>query len=380
MNLTNDTENVYEILPFLHNKMLENSRVIANNFPHYTENAKYTYRNDGFWTSGFWPGLNLLAYQYYKNTIFLETLESCFEHLENLLIQENILDHDIGFIYIPTFLGHYKLTGNENSKRIALTAARMLKERFNRKGKFIRAWNDWDDDTPDFREEKKGKVIIDSLMNIPLLFWAYEETNELDFYVVAKEHAETVMTYLVRDDYSTYHTFNFDPKTGVPLAGRTQQGFSDESCWSRGQAWGIYGFALVYQYTQEKKFLDASMKLADYFINRLPEDNVPVWDFDAKDSKSVKDSSSAAIASSGLLLISTLLEDENNQYYSNAITILESLKSDYLSCDLSFDALLNQGCSDLPRGAGINSGIIYGDYFFFEALLKLKNINSFFER
>ncbi|MFF2445042.1 glycoside hydrolase family 88 protein [Priestia megaterium] len=380
MNIIKEKDSTKDILTQLRRKMLQNSNKISTNFPHFTEGNRYSYRNDGFWTTGFWPALNLLAYQYYKDDLFLKTFQDCSNYLIKLLDREDILDHDIGFIYIPTFLGHYKLFGDAQSKEIALKAADMLKNRFNSKGKFIRAWNDWEDDTADFREEKKGKVIIDSLMNIPLLFWASQQTKNDDYFIVAKEHAETVMNYIVREDFSTYHTFNFDHVTGTPKKGKTQQGYADESCWSRGQAWGIYGFALVYQYTKEVKFLEMSMKLADYFIERLPEDSVPSWDFDAVENNNIKDSSAAAIAASGLLLVSELEESEKERYYLKALEIINSLCSEYLSCESDFEALLRKGCSDLPRGAGIESGIIYGDYFFLEALVKLNNVKSFFER
>lgn len=224
---------------------------------HMEYDGKYRLGSGGGWTDSFWVGILYLAYAYTGQEKYLALADGYQDFFRRRIVnteesnQENgylKLDHDVGFLFSITQAARYRLTRDPEAKEIALKAANVLMERYHEKGGFIRAWDTWKWDTDqEFIREKKGKVIIDSMMNLPLLFWAYQETGGEEYYRVAKTHADTVMRYMVRGDGSTYHTYNFDPETGAPLQGRTRQGYSDQSCWSRGQAWAIYGFGLAFE-------------------------------------------------------------------------------------------------------------------------------------
>jgi unsaturated chondroitin disaccharide hydrolase len=275
------------------------------------------------------------------------------------------------------------LMGDEEAKSMAISAAYTLAGRFNEKGKFIRAWDDWANDTPEFREEKKGKFIIDSMMNMPLLMWAGKETGDTRLIDIANQHSMTVRKYIVREDFSTYHTYNMNYTTGEPINGCTKQGYSDESCWSRGQAWAIYGFALMYSFTKNEEYLNASIKLAEYFIKKLTIFNLPYWDFEVEDlSFKPWDSSAACIAVCGMLEIEGLVKDEvlKKYFHEWSRKILDSVNH-YCSTILTEDseALLLHGCAgpvyyiENPSKVFGNSDVplIFGDYFYVEALARV---------
>ena len=155
--------------------------------------------------------------------------------------------------------------------------------------------------------DKAGWIIIDTMMNLELLFWVAEKTGNREMYEIAYKHALTTLKEIVRDDFSSYHVVEFDPLTGKVLEKKTHQGYSDESTWARGQTWGIYGFATAYKYTEDERFLNASQKMAEYFIKRLPNDFIPVWDLDLDSENNLRDASAGAIAASGLFQLSELI-------------------------------------------------------------------------
>lgn len=322
------------------------------------------------WTTGFWTGMLWLSYELTDDERYLQTLGAHIQSFKERAEKEiDINTHDLGFLYSLSCVAAYKLTGNEDAKFAALTAADLLMRRYIEVAGIFQAWGDMN------IPEQRGRMIIDCLMNLPLLYWASEVTGKDIYKDAAYRHVQNALKYIVREDATTYHTYFFDTETGEPRFGKTFQGHSDDSCWARGEAWGIYGFALSYLYTKDERFLEMSKKLANYFLNRSPEDFVVYWDLDFTDgSGEEKDSSSSAIAVCGLLeLIKHLPNEEEKQYYSNAShNILFSLYENYSSRnDESINALLLHGVYAKPLNFGVDEANLWGDYFYLEALARV---------
>lgn len=351
--------------------------------------GKYKLGNGGEWTDGFYIGVFNLAYAMTGDSEFLDIAAGYDEFLKTRIQntdeinKENgflKLDHDVGMIFLPANGFRYKINGNEEDKEILIKAAEVLCERFNEKGGFIRAWDTWEWDVDkQFIEEKKGKVIIDSMMNIPLLFQVAEITGDNKYYEIAHRHANAVADNIVREDYSTYHSFNFNHITGEPVCGRTVQGYSDDSCWSRGQAWAVYGFALAYKYTKDERFIDIAKNTAEYFMNHLSAVDMPCWDFAVSDEPFAPwDSAAAAVCASGLLEIYDITHDElYNKYANRLINALENfcLTDKYEKCQ----PLILHGCIGAAYKQGdpfkitnrsITQSLVYSDYFYLECKLK----------
>ncbi|MCI0408548.1 MAG: glycoside hydrolase family 88 protein, partial [Acidobacteria bacterium] len=285
-------------------------------------------------------------------------------------------DHDMGFLYTLSSVAEYTITRDPEAREMAMAAARSLAARFNPFGQFLRAWNDWPDDTPEYRLEKRGKAIVDSMMNLPLLWWAWRETGITMFSDIAHAHAKTTIKYFLREDGSTCHTFNFDPVTAQPLEPRTHQGLADDSCWARGQAWALYGFALAYTATGTAEYLEASRTCARFWSSHTPETGIPPWDFSAP-GQPLPDTSAAAIAACGLMELSQHVGDEEGRRYQElAVRSLSHLGRDFWQAD-SYMGLLTGGVSHMPRKQGVGVSLIYGDYFFLEGLLRAQGRTPF---
>lgn len=320
------------------------------------------------WTTSFWSGMLWLAYEFTADERYRQLGE---RHIRNFVnrVENNIdLDtHDIGFLYTLSCIAPWRLTGNSAARDAALQAAETLMIRYLDKIGVFQAWGKLDD--PALR----GNTIIDSLMNMPLLYWATEQTGDPRFAAAAHCHSIQLRDHVMRPDNSTYHTFYWDPETGVPIGGNTAQGFAGNSSWARGQAWAIYGFALNYRYTRDESLLTASQRCADYFLDHLPEDHVVYWDLVFGDgSGQPRDSSSAAIAVCGLLEMARWMpEDSRQRYQSAAETILASLVTNYTaSLDAGSNALLLHSVYDMPKMVGVDEGCLWGDYFYMEALMR----------
>lgn len=323
------------------------------------------------WTEGFWTGMLWLAWEVTGDDKYRGVAESLLDSFEERLDKQIKVDtHDLGFLYLLSCVNAWKLTGNLRARELALRAAELLYRRFNATAGVIQAWGDLNDPA------RQGRMIIDCNLNVPLLFWAANETGNQQWREAACRHLAQAARYLVRDDASTFHTFYMDIHNGKPLRGDTHQGFSDSSCWSRGQAWGIYGFALGYTHTGDAWQPELSRRLAHYFLNRLPEDFVCYWDliFTARDNQH-RDTSAAAIATCGLAELLKLLPltDPLRPAYSNAIELMmRSLHERYLAH--TQDGLLREGVYNFGRNMGINEPNLWGDYFYFEALVRLSRV------
>lgn len=323
------------------------------------------------WTEGFWTGMLWLAWEVTGDDKYRAVAESLLDSFEERLDKQIKVDtHDLGFLYLLSCVNAWKLTGNLRARELALHAAELLYRRFNATAGVIQAWGDLNDPA------RQGRMIIDCNLNVPLLFWAANETGNQRWREAASRHLAQAARYLVREDASTFHTFYMDVHSGQPLRGDTHQGFSDSSCWARGQAWGIYGFALGYAHTGDAWQPELSRRLAHYFLNRLPEDFVCYWDliFTAEDNQ-YRDTSAAAIAACGLAELLKLLPltDPLRPAYGNAIELMmRNLRERYFAH--AQDGLLREGVYNFGRNMGINEPNLWGDYFYFEALVRLSRV------
>lgn len=323
------------------------------------------------WTEGFWTGMLWLAWEVTGDDKYRTVAEGLLDSFEERLDKQIKVDtHDLGFLYLLSCVNAWKLTGNLRARSLALRAAELLYRRFNKTAGVIQAWGDLNDPA------RQGRMIIDCNLNVPLLFWAANETGNAAWREAATRHLAQAARYLVREDASSFHTFYMDVHSGQPLRGDTHQGFSDSSCWARGQAWGIYGFALGFRHTGDVTQPELARKLSHYFLNRLPEDFVCYWDliFTPQDN-APRDTSATAVAACGLTELLTLLPltDPLRPAYGNATELMmRNLRERYFAH--TQDGLLREGVYNFGRNMGINEPNLWGDYFYFEALVRLSRV------
>ena len=326
-----------------------------------------------WWCNGFWPGMMWLMYHETGEEKYAEIARRVEEKLDKCFEDFYGLHHDVGFMWLPSAVADYRLTGNVVSRKRGLHAANLLAGRFNPAGHFLRAWND----IPGSEKDTRGWVIIDSMLNIPLLYWASEETDDSRFRQMAMMHADTVMDNFVRPDGSVRHIVEFNPETGEFICDYGGQGYEQGSSWTRGQAWGIYGFLMSYRHTGKQEYLDMAKQIAHYFIACIPKDGrVPV-DFRQPMEPAWCDDSAAAIAACGLLEIAKEVgEFEKELYMSSACRLLKVMYE--MHCDFSHDNdCILQNCTGAYHDKNHEFSIIYGDYYFMEALFKLKGNDVF---
>ncbi len=339
---------------------------MISGFPEFACDGKWHCVDNGGWVGGHWTGLLWLAYAQTSDP----ALECAAREWTQRLAprQNDSTTHDLGFLFELSQVLGWTLTGDASFKPPAIQAARTLAQRFNAKGKFIQAWG-----PVDGTKSQRGRAIIDTAMNLNLLFWASRVTGEGKYADVATAHARTALQRHVRADWSTCHVTDFDPDSGEFFRQDTVQGLSATSCWARGQAWAVYGYASCYRETSQTLFLDAARHLAQYCWRRLPADRVPYWDYDSPlIPNDVRDSSAAAILAAGMLKLAALEPDapQADSWRAQAIAILESLWSHYSSRGTSEPCILLHGTRSKPEGS-MDHGLIYGDYYFVEALTRL---------
>jgi unsaturated chondroitin disaccharide hydrolase len=324
------------------------------------------------WTSGFYPGVLWYAYdvtgnEKWKNEAIKRT--EVFEDFKT--ITEH---HDIGFMMFPAYGKGYEIGNKKKYKDILLTSATSLASRFNPNVGTIKSWSNkmhprW----------KQHITIIDNMLNLELLFWAAKNGGDSKFYDIAVKHAETTMKNHFRKDLTSWHVLEYDSINGNVLNRHTKQGFADDSRWSRGQAWGVYGYTMVYKETKDKKFLEFAQKLSNKYLSLLPEDMVPCWDFDVQSNpKEEKDASAAAVVASALLDLSTFVEikADKERYYNAAIKMLKSLGSEKYSAVGKADSFLLHSTGAKSLGHEIDVALIYADYYYIEALSRLKKLDA----
>jgi unsaturated chondroitin disaccharide hydrolase len=348
--------------------LTKHPRLIENNATTWKE-----VKNDKLvWTSGFYPGILWYAYEITGDEKWKQEAVKRTEIFEDFkYITEH---HDIGFMMFPAYGKGFEIGTKKSYKDILLTSANSLASRFNPKVGTIRSWSNkmhprW----------QQHITIIDNMLNLELLFWAAKNGGDAKMFDIAVTHAETTMKNHFREDLTSWHVLEYDSISGAVLNRHTKQGYADDSRWSRGQAWGVYGYTMVYKETKDKRFLEFAEKLADKYISLLPEDSVPCWDFDvASDPKEEKDASAAAVVAAALLDLSELTEDKEKQvfYYNEALKMLESLGSDSYSAVGKADSFLLHSTGAKSLGHEIDVALIYADYYYIEALSRLKSLQN----
>ncbi|MDF2544421.1 MAG: glycosyl hydrolase family 88 [Herbinix sp.] len=324
-----------------------------------------------WWTNGFWGGMMWLMYHETGNEKYAEVARISEEKLDQCFINYYGLHHDVGFMYLPTAVADYRIKKNAESKKCGLHAANLLAGRFNPIGKFIRAWNDHPG------SDNSGWAIIDSLCNLPILYWATEETKDPRFKHIAMMHADTAMEVFIRPDGSSNHIVEFDSEHGGVVKTYGGQGYENGSSWTRGQTWALYGFMMSYIHTGKIEYLNTAKRVAHYFIANIPESGFIPIDFRQPKEPAWEDSTAAAIAASGLIEIAKHVgEYEKDMYLNAAVKLLKALEEKRCNWTEKNDCIL-ENCSAAYHAKEHHFNIIYGDYFFMEAMLKLKGDDLF---
>ena len=324
------------------------------------------------WCAGFWPGVLWYDYEYTKDKQVLEEAEN-FTHSLKFLSHIPAYDHDLGFLVFCSYGNGYRLTKNPAYKQVILDTADTLATLFNPIVGTILSWprevepRNWPHNT-----------IMDNMINLEMLFWAAKNGGNPYLYDIAVSHADKTMKSQFRPDYTSYHVAVYDTITGNLIKGVTHQGYADSTMWARGQAWAIYGYTVVYRETKDPKYLDFAQKVTDVYLDRLPEDKVPYWDFDDPSIPNApRDASAGAVVASALLELSTyLLNGTGKRYKDAAIEMLTSLSSDSYQSGESKPSFLLHSVGHWPNHSEIDASIIYADYYYIEALLRLKRLQE----
>ncbi|EJN02219.1 Glycosyl Hydrolase Family 88 [Phyllobacterium sp. YR531] len=344
------------------------------------DNLTWSYCRPGDWVISFLSGQLWLGLQLTGDSVFLNAARARRSAFRDILRDRRAQNHDLGFQFSLSCVADWRTTGSKEAREMALEAARNLLWRYCQQGKYIQAWNARPGQGEDRVEFVAGRMIADTMQNLALLYWAADETGNPDFSDVANGHAETTAKYLVREDDTSFHTFVFDKVSGRPLRGETHQGYAHDSCWSRGQAWMIHGFAQSALTTRNDAYLDIAKRLAAKAENLMGSSNVPVWDFGVPDSANApRDSSAGAIMAAGVYIIADLVPDaEAARWKALADRLLQGLLDE---CDLTknpqAEGLLAHGAAHVTAGYA-DTMLPYGDYYFMEALMRSLGHTEFF--
>ena len=346
-------------------------RLATNVYPVRTgTNGVWTTVGATDWTSGFFPGAMWQEYARTQDPVWKQRAEAWQAGVE--VNKTDDTSHDVGFQIFDSFGKDAVLTGDANAKAVTLTAARTLATRYNPTVGAIRSWDARTDTT-------KYQVIMDNMMNLELLFWASQNGGDPSLATMAATHAKTTARDFFRPDGGSWHVVNYDQKTGKVLSKYTSQGYSNDSTWSRGEAWAVHGFTMSYRFTHDASFLTTAQNSADYFLAHLPADKVPYWDFSLPSTAGQpRDTSAAAIAASGLVELSSFTTDATRKarYLDGARDILAALSSTaYLADGTTNQAVLLHGTQNKPSGS-YDTGIMFGDYYFIEALQRYAAANG----
>lgn len=322
-----------------------------------------------WWCTGFYPGSLWLVYEQTKDPVIKKEAERILDIIEPN--QTYTGNHDLGFMMFCSFGNAYRITKDPKYKDIIFRSAESLASRYRPTISAIQSWNKnkyWD-----------CPVIIDNMMNLEMLNWVSQNGGDKKYQDISVIHSNTTMKNHFRPDYSSYHVVDYDINTGGILKRKTWQGYSDESAWARGQAWGLYGYTMMYRFTKDSKYLDFAKNIAKYILNNpnMPEDKIPYWDFNAPDIPNApRDASAGALIASALLELGQYTKGkEKNNYISTAETILKSLSSPAYRAKLGENGgfLLMHSTGALPLKSEIDVPLVYADYYFLEALKRYKD-------
>ncbi len=321
-----------------------------------------------WWCSGFFPGVLWQLYEYSGN----EKLKNYAWLFTNRINKEqfNTGTHDLGFMLYCSYGNALRLTQVDSCKNVLINGSKSLSSRYNPIVGCIQSWNK--------RDNWNFPVIIDNMMNLEMLMWAFKETQDTTFRNIAMTHANTTIRNHFRPDYSSYHVVSYNPETGEVEVKATHQGYNDESSWSRGQAWGLYGYEMMYRETGEKAYLDQAVHIADFILNhpRLPEDKIPYWDFDApKIPDELRDASAAAVIASALIELSQYVDEpKKSEYIAVAEKQIRTLASpEYTAAPgTNGNFILKHGVGFLLSDSEVDVPLTYSDYYYIEALHRYK--------
>ncbi len=366
-----EMEWVQEVLDRTARKLEKVSARSAQKIPYTTVDGVHDDKSGGdaigWWTNGFWGGMMWQMYALTGQERYKEIALDNERKLDADLMDYDKLDHDNGFKWLPTAVADYRVTGNREARNRGLLAAGNLAGRYNSNGKFIRAWNDWKDSDVD----RRGWAIIDCMMNLPLLYWASEETKDPRFRQIAMNHADTARKAFVRGDGSVNHIVEFDPDSGEIIRSYGGQGYDVGTSWTRGQSWGLYGFMLSYLHTGKQEYLDTAERIANYFLANIPASGLIPVDFRQPEEVAWEDSTAAAIASCGLIELARKKEGRQSRIYLEAaLNMLRALTEKSFNWNEEEDNLLTK-CTAAYHDKEHEFSIIYGDYYFLEAMMKL---------
>lgn len=351
------------------------TRIEDGRFPktYHKETDELETSNSGWWTSGFYSGTMLYLDQTLGTDTFQAEIDRSLKHLKKE--QFNTSTHDLGFMMYCSYGHANRLNPSPEYKKILMNSAKSLATRYNDTVKVIRSW----DSAP---WNKGGEddlvVIIDNMMNLELLFWATRYSGDSTYAQIAISHANTTMKHHYRDDYSSFHEVIYDENTGEVKQQITNQGYADSSSWARGQAWGLYGYVVMYRETKDEKYLEFAKHIAEFILNHpnLPEDKVPYWDFNAPDiPDALRDSSAGTIIASALLELSDYTQ---GAYFAQAKAMLETLLSPEYIAEQGTNGgfLLKHGVGNMPNNTEIDTPLSYGDYYLVEAMVRYKDMTN----
>jgi len=354
----------------IYNKLKITAPRSKDKLPFTTENGvhddKFAKNSVFWWTNGFWPAIMWLMYASTNDSIFREVAENAEAMLDTPLQKYSDLDHDAGFLWHISAGANYRLTGNEKSKARAFYAAKFLASRYNIRGEFIRAWNG---------KDRQGWTIIDTMMNIPLLYWASREADDPRFRFIAESHADMTMKNHVRPDGSVKHIIIHDYINGGVIDELRGQGFEVGTSWSRGQGWGLYGFILSYIHTGKQEYLDTAKRIAHYFISCVCNDWLPRCDFRSPPDPVIYDSTASGLSACALLEIAKAVPElERETYINAALNILKAADKKFCNWEENEDSIVQMG-TGAYHDKRHHYPIIYGDFFFIEAVYKLKEFD-----
>ena len=319
----------------------------------------------GNWTSSFITGMALIAWRETEDEFFLQQLlRLAPAYRAKAFTPEFHSHHDMGFLYSLYSVALYKLTGDKQHREVGLQASEALYQRFNHKGNFIRAWGHLGTD------EQENMAIIDCMMNLPLLYWATKESGDKKFHDIAVRQADTTLKCFVRPDDSVFHAYRFDLQSGQPIGGDNYCGRGVDTHWARGTGWAIYGFAMSYRYTGDKKYLDASLRLARKFNQELNGDTIPVWDFQLPHGEApLRDTSAAAVVVCGYQELEKLGAADELITKTKESILNHLCTDDYLNFDADCPGVLKDGqVGSNGPGSAQNAYMTWGDYYLMEAL------------
>ncbi|NRF37878.1 glycoside hydrolase family 88 protein [Pedobacter foliorum] len=351
-------------------------KVLAKNVPadvmpktYYEKTGKVETSDTKWWCSGFFPGTLLYIYEYTKDAEILKEAKARLAILEKE--KHYTGNHDLGFMMYCSFGNAYRIFKDPSYKTTIDTAAESLSTRYHPEAKVIQSWNS--------SKKMAGPVIIDNMMNLELLSWVSDHGGDKKYKEIAITHANSTIKNHFRPDFSSYHVVDYDMKTGKVLQKITAQGAADSSAWSRGQAWGLYGYTMMYRFTKDKQYLKQAKSIAKFMLNdpSMPADMIPYWDYDAPGiPNTYRDASAGAVMASALLELAQYADKaERKQYLSAAETALKTLASDSYRAKLGENGgfLLKHSVGSIPHNSEIDVPLTYADYYFLEALHRYKN-------